>query len=110
MAKEFNCPNCGAPIGYSERCEYCGTVLRWMPMTCIEYVPLHLNVRKAEVAVNLPYEYADRIDRRAILDHLAGKLADFIIEQKAFTLSVSEDFPTDSCIVRMRTYIGKENR
>ena len=25
MAQELNCPNCGAPLGLSDRCEYCGT-------------------------------------------------------------------------------------
>ena len=27
----YNCPNCAAPIGYSERCPYCGTMLYWRP-------------------------------------------------------------------------------
>lgn len=36
----YNCPNCGAPIGYSKVCQYCGTRLRWKPeVTTIEYVP-----------------------------------------------------------------------
>lgn len=29
--KIYNCPNCAAPIGYSDKCEYCGTLLRWIP-------------------------------------------------------------------------------
>lgn len=27
----YNCPNCGAPIGYTDRCEYCGTRIEWRP-------------------------------------------------------------------------------
>lgn len=27
----YNCPNCGAPIGYQDRCEYCGTRIEWRP-------------------------------------------------------------------------------
>ena len=30
--KIYNCPNCGAPIGYGSKCEYCGTPLDWMPI------------------------------------------------------------------------------
>ena len=29
--KEYNCPNCGAPIGFAEKCEYCGTRIEWRP-------------------------------------------------------------------------------
>lgn len=29
--KEYNCPNCGAPIGFTEKCEYCGTRIEWRP-------------------------------------------------------------------------------
>lgn len=33
MDRKYNCPNCGAPIGYSSICPYCGTTLFWLPMT-----------------------------------------------------------------------------
>lgn len=29
--KEYNCPNCGAPIGFTDKCEYCGTRIEWRP-------------------------------------------------------------------------------
>lgn len=29
--ESYNCPNCGAPIGYQDRCEYCGTRIEWRP-------------------------------------------------------------------------------
>lgn len=27
----YNCPNCGAPIGYMDKCDYCGTRIEWRP-------------------------------------------------------------------------------
>lgn len=41
--KEYNCPNCGAPIGYGSKCEYCGTQLGWMP---IELSPVKIVVQQ----------------------------------------------------------------
>ena len=29
--KDYNCPNCGAPIGYQDKCDYCGTMIEWRP-------------------------------------------------------------------------------
>lgn len=37
----YNCPNCAAPIGYSDKCPYCGTVLRWMPFLSIDTIYLN---------------------------------------------------------------------
>ena len=34
--KRYNCPNCGAPIGYSDTCQYCGTRLNWIPFTSVK--------------------------------------------------------------------------
>lgn len=31
MSENYNCPNCGAPIGFTEKCEYCGTRIEWRP-------------------------------------------------------------------------------
>lgn len=31
MSENYNCPNCGAPIGYQDKCEYCGTRIEWRP-------------------------------------------------------------------------------
>ena len=31
MSENYNCPNCGAPIGYTEKCDYCGTRIEWRP-------------------------------------------------------------------------------
>ena len=45
MSERYNCPNCGAPIGYAPRCQYCGTLLNWIPVT-VEFVAQPLNVKK----------------------------------------------------------------
>ena len=29
--KDYNCPNCGAPIGFTDKCEYCATRIEWRP-------------------------------------------------------------------------------
>ena len=34
----YNCPNCGAPIGYTDKCDYCGTRIEWRPYV-IHLVP-----------------------------------------------------------------------
>lgn len=31
MSENYNCPNCGAPIGYTDKCDYCGTRIEWRP-------------------------------------------------------------------------------
>ena len=31
MSENYNCPNCGAPIGYQDKCDYCGTRIEWRP-------------------------------------------------------------------------------
>lgn len=45
-----NCPNCGAPMGYSPKCDYCGTIVEngaaFRPM---EIVAIRPNMRKLEM-------------------------------------------------------------
>ena len=54
--RQYNCPNCGAPIGYSETCQYCGTRLFWYPVTKIEFLPVNRKVEKlrAETVIHYP--------------------------------------------------------
>lgn len=40
----YNCPNCGAPIGYSQTCAYCGTRLTWIPQMTV-----YLDYKRADV-------------------------------------------------------------
>ena len=52
--KLYNCPNCAAPIGYSPKCEYCGTVLRWMPFEEMKIETVYVNTEKlvAQTAID----------------------------------------------------------
>ena len=43
MAQELNCPNCGAPLGLSDRCEYCGTT--FIDCTMDTEKPFYIKVR-----------------------------------------------------------------
>lgn len=54
MAKQlYNCPNCAAPIGYNERCPYCGTVLYWRPSIVeIKTTPLRSCRLRASVKID----------------------------------------------------------
>lgn len=50
MSKITNCPNCGAPLGYSSKCEYCGTIVeRDTAYRPIEYVEVRPGMRKLEM-------------------------------------------------------------
>ena len=53
MSKKYSCPNCGAPIGYGDRCAYCGTHLEWEPI-CAKYVLDRPNIKKliSDIRVN----------------------------------------------------------
>ena len=110
MSEKYNCPNCGAPIGFGSICEYCGTVLHWIPSMYIEYIPKHLNVREACVATRVRNIDTYELSGGEVVRHLADKLTDFIIQERAFDLIVTDDLYTDEKIIRMRTFIGrKEN-
>lgn len=105
MAEKYNCPNCGAPIGHSDKCEYCGTLLRWIPITYMEFIPKSLHVQQAEAAAEWDREKGE-LDRE-VLDRLSNKLANFIINEDAYTLSFKYDICRKKTIVIMRTYVGK---
>ena len=109
MSKQYNCPNCGAPMGYAEKCEYCGTLLNWIPTMQIEYVPKNLNVREAKCCVRISKDQVDEISFEDILKDLSQKLADFIVKQKAYRLSKTYDWIRDCQAYIMKTYIGVEH-
>lgn len=46
MSERYNCPNCAAPIGYSPRCQYCGTRLDWVPIIAVNFTAEPRNVKK----------------------------------------------------------------
>ena len=40
---DLNCPNCGAPLGFADHCEYCGT---WVAdFTIDEKKPFYIRIR-----------------------------------------------------------------
>lgn len=43
MAQELNCPNCGAPLGLLDMCEYCGTT--FIDCTMDTEKPFYIKVR-----------------------------------------------------------------
>lgn len=77
---KYNCPNCGAPIGYTERCPYCLTVLNWRP-TLIEFVPASFDEHKIEARVEIDEIYTNERNIQAkknmalVVERLAMQLA-----------------------------------
>ena len=54
--KKYNCPNCAAPITNYEKCEYCGTLIDWMPVSRCEIVYSHKKLVPLTVVVRTPSE------------------------------------------------------
>ena len=83
MSERYNCPNCGAPIGYAPRCQYCGTLLNWIPVT-VEFIAQPMNVKKLvarrivdkEDVRRLGEEYADRCAKESLAMMFAKKVPD----------------------------------
>ena len=115
MSEKYNCPNCGAPIGYSDKCEYCGTRIRWTPIISIEYIPKNLHVRQMAVVTKIS-ELDEELIREVgvarggdrLIRELGERLAEGIISEKAFKLSHSYDFCENAHVLRMSTYVGVE--
>lgn len=43
MSRELNCPNCGAPLGMNDVCEYCGT--HFVDFTMDTEKPFYIKIR-----------------------------------------------------------------
>ena len=69
--KKYNCPNCGAPIGYSNRCQYCGTVLDWTPHIAGTIVYTSLPVDQLVAEVCIPEIVAKDFEEDFLIDALA---------------------------------------
>ena len=86
MAKKYNCPNCGAPIGYSEVCSYCGTRLNWVPFTSVKVEICPKKIVNLDAAVAVPFsakEYLppdeyDRMVQKALVSKLAEGIPKFM--------------------------------
>lgn len=84
MTESYNCPNCGAPIGYSPQCLYCGTLLKWIPTTAIIFKAESDNVKKLVCRIRydnglLSYVGAE-VGRRHAEKELAEQMAKKLTE------------------------------
>ena len=78
----YNCPNCGAPIGYNRICPYCGTRLRWEPYPdTLEFKYTCVPVRNAEITAAVPI-HLDIIGQSApyVIRELVQKASAFVVE------------------------------
>lgn len=106
--KIYNCPNCAAPIGYSPKCEYCGTVLRWIPTCEIKTVYVNVNKIVAHVAVPSPILEAKGAED-FVLARLKSQLAERLPE--IWTVKAEKDLHRDETVYRAEILIGtKEER
>ena len=89
--KEYNCPNCGAPIGYTDKCEYCGTRIEWRPYV-IHLAPklYYHKTYEASAVCAIPKEMAKHDPmREMVLAGLGEKIGDQIT--KHLTMVERED-------------------
>ena len=105
--KIYNCPNCAAPIGYSSKCAYCGTVLNWIP-TC-EIKPVIINARKLVADVTVDKMFLKIYpDTSLITEKLKGCLAEKLPE--VWTVTQRDDvFGPGGVVFRAEILIGRED-
>ena len=107
--KKYNCPNCGAPIGYDEKCAYCGTLLNWVPTTEVRFVPEQMQRSILEARVSIDYRslIGAGIKEEQIKDELKRQLAEAIPE--AWEVQAMQDYKMDSVVYRARLYVWRRN-
>lgn len=54
--RKYNCPNCAAPITNLYKCDYCGTMLDWIPMQKIDIKILPVRAVPLREIINVPAE------------------------------------------------------
>ena len=62
MTSQLNCPNCGAPLGLSDRCEYCGTT--FIDCTMDTEKPFYIKIRRDGVL------YIDRVKMQSFQKYI----------------------------------------
>ena len=80
MSEGYNCPNCGAPIGFTEKCEYCGTRIEWRPYV-INLAPqlYYHKTHEASAVGTFPRDMAKHASaREAIKASLGERIGDQI--------------------------------
>lgn len=114
MAKKYNCPNCGAPIGYSDKCEYCGTALNWIPMKhIVEFVPAELNMEelKVEVAMSEEQSFMNPVGcAKAVRSMTADYFAKEIVERRAYEMECVHDRLRQLFIFRSTLLVGTKRK
>ena len=81
---KYNCPNCGAPIEFSEKCKYCGTNIGWMPyeLGTIKTIPFKAVPIKCQLSVNKYsdnyYHIPDEIIENQLKKEMSLKIADSV--------------------------------
>ena len=104
--KLYNCPNCAAPIGYGPKCEYCGTVLRWIPFEEMKIETVYVNTGKLVAQTS--------VDRRDLeLPHMKDlvlqKLKDMLAERlpEIWRIYEADDWRLDAKIFRAEILVGR---
>lgn len=54
--RKYNCPNCAAPITNPYKCDYCGTMLDWIPIQKIDLKILPVRAVALRAIINVPAE------------------------------------------------------
>lgn len=93
-----NCPNCGAPLGRSGKCEYCGTVVEnGAAFRPVEFIAVRPGMRKIQIKsmVRLdPYLTLDN-QTKIVADRLKRdmtyKLAEQLAEAVKYTIRTDYD-------------------
>lgn len=104
MKEMYNCPNCGAPIGYSPKCEYCGTVLQWIPTTIIEIENPEIVTLQSRASVQNEILYDHGLKRLYVEErmqsYLSASMAPELIKHMEFRLD--DDFETNETVMTAR--------
>lgn len=104
--KIYNCPNCAAPIGYGDKCEYCGTLLHWIPFDEMKIETVYVNTDKlvAQTAI-------DRRDLELprMKDLVLQKLKDMLAERlpEIWRIYEADDWKRDEKIFRAEILVGR---
>lgn len=81
MSRELNCPNCGAPLGMNDVCEYCGTNFARQKTRTerqdyenqTELTLYQLNFIKAVKTFNAEREIHERSNMQRMQEHIQNR-------------------------------------
>lgn len=97
MTESYNCPNCGAPIGYSPHCQYCGTLLNWIPAVAVTFKAEREKIKTLACRCRVSYSkfyYFGEAGQRATEKMLAEQMAEKLTE--VWNLEI-KDVPGAKC-------------